>query len=53
MGNIILAEPAAYTYHMDDDKKMEIAGTDPPNYVTSHHTNTGILWQSETQSSKD
>jgi len=49
MGTIMLAEPAAYMYHMDDDKAMEIAGTCPPNYdVTSHHTNTCILQQSET-----
>jgi len=46
MGTIILAEPAAYTYHMDDDKKMERAGTYPPNYdITSHQTNTYILQQ--------
>ena len=39
---------------MDEDKMMEIAGTYPPNYdVTSHHTKTCILWQSETQPSKD
>jgi hypothetical protein len=45
----MLAEPAAYTYHMGDDKEMEIVGTCPPNYdVTSHHTNTCILQQLET-----
>jgi len=49
MGTIMLAELPAYTYHMDDDKEMVIAGTCLPNYdVTSHHTNTCIPQQSET-----
>jgi len=53
MGTITLAEPAAYTYRMDDDNKMETAGTCPPNYATSHHTSTCILQQSGTQPSKE